>query len=175
MPVFCLFPLLLSWILRVRITALLPSANMIELVANWIARVWVCFQRQQSTHAVALTRNGSVFASVLCNLGEYSAHCCQTLPRHRLGTSVWFPINRKMVNTIWFRFDLIRFWKDISVCIVQDIRLVNFYFQGWLRPKNMIFPIFHMKMISHSYVIFRIFLSSYEAKIKRTTSVFCNL
>ena len=31
-------------------------------------------------------------------------------------TSVWFQINWKKVNTIWFRFDLIRFWKDFSVC-----------------------------------------------------------
>ena len=30
---------------------------------------------------------------------------------------VWFQINRKMVNTIWFRFDLIRFGKDFSVCV----------------------------------------------------------
>ena len=30
-------------------------------------------------------------------------------------TSVWFQINRKMVNTIWFWFDPIRFCKDISV------------------------------------------------------------
>ena len=30
--------------------------------------------------------------------------------------SVWFQINRKMVNTIWFLFDLIRFRKDFSVC-----------------------------------------------------------
>ena len=30
-------------------------------------------------------------------------------------TSVWFQINRKMVNTIWFRVDLIRFRKDFSV------------------------------------------------------------
>ena len=38
-------------------------------------------------------------------------------------TSVWFQINRKMINTIWFRFDLIRFRKDLSVCTVQG----NFY------------------------------------------------
>ena len=31
-------------------------------------------------------------------------------------TSVWFQINRKMVNTIWFRFELIRFRKDFSMC-----------------------------------------------------------
>ena len=29
--------------------------------------------------------------------------------------SVWFQINRKMVNTIWFGFDLIRFGKHFSV------------------------------------------------------------
>ena len=31
-------------------------------------------------------------------------------------TSVWFQINWKMVNTIWFLFDLIRFRKYFSVC-----------------------------------------------------------
>ena len=30
-------------------------------------------------------------------------------------TSVWFQNNRKIVNTIWFRFNLIRFRKDFSV------------------------------------------------------------
>ena len=30
-------------------------------------------------------------------------------------TSVWFQINRKMVNTTWFQVDLIRFRKDFSV------------------------------------------------------------
>ena len=30
-------------------------------------------------------------------------------------TSVWFKINQKMLNTIWFQFDLIRFRKDFSV------------------------------------------------------------
>ena len=31
-------------------------------------------------------------------------------------TSVRFQINRKLVNTIWFRFDVIEFWKD-SLCV----------------------------------------------------------
>ena len=31
-------------------------------------------------------------------------------------TSIWFQINRKMVNTIWFRVDLIGFWIYFSVC-----------------------------------------------------------
>ena len=31
-------------------------------------------------------------------------------------TSIWIQINRKMVNTIWFRVDLISFRKDFSVC-----------------------------------------------------------
>ena len=31
-------------------------------------------------------------------------------------TSVWFQINRKMVNTIWFLGDLIKFRKHFSVC-----------------------------------------------------------
>ena len=35
--------------------------------------------------------------------------------------SAWFPINRKMVSTIWFQFDSIRFRKDFSVCMQQRI------------------------------------------------------
>ena len=31
-------------------------------------------------------------------------------------TAVWFQLNRKMVNTIWFQFDLIRFRKNVSLC-----------------------------------------------------------
>ena len=34
--------------------------------------------------------------------------------------SVWCLIIRKMVNTIWFQFDIIRFRKDISVCWAKD-------------------------------------------------------
>ena len=34
-------------------------------------------------------------------------------------TSVWFQINPKMENTIWFRFDWIRFRKDFSVCRIM--------------------------------------------------------
>ena len=34
-------------------------------------------------------------------------------------TSVWFQINQKMVYTIWFWVDLIRFRKDLSVCLEQ--------------------------------------------------------
>ena len=40
--------------------------------------------------------------------------------------SVWFQINRKMVNTIWFRIDLIKLQKDFSVCRRWDfLFLVN--------------------------------------------------
>ena len=34
-------------------------------------------------------------------------------------TSLWFSINLRMVNTIWFRFNLIRFRKDFSVCRLE--------------------------------------------------------
>ena len=36
-------------------------------------------------------------------------------------TSVWFQVNRCMVNTIWFQFDLTRFRKDFSVCSVYTV------------------------------------------------------
>ena len=35
-------------------------------------------------------------------------------------TSVWFQINRKMVNTNWFLLDSIRFRKKFSLCTVQN-------------------------------------------------------
>ena len=37
-------------------------------------------------------------------------------------SSVWFQINREMVNTIWFQVDLIRFRKKLSVCVLCIIR-----------------------------------------------------
>ena len=39
-------------------------------------------------------------------------------------TSIWFQINWKMVNTIWFLFDSIRFWKDFSVLILQSVQVI---------------------------------------------------
>ena len=36
-------------------------------------------------------------------------------------TSVWLQINRKMVNTIWFPFDLIRCRKVFSVCKLNEL------------------------------------------------------
>ena len=42
-------------------------------------------------------------------------------------TSVWFQINQKIVNIIWFRFDLIRFRKDFSVCIVLGYLILFAY------------------------------------------------
>ena len=42
-------------------------------------------------------------------------------------TSVWFQINRNMVNTIWFRVDSIRFRKDFSVCAIAKHRKRSLY------------------------------------------------
>ena len=39
-------------------------------------------------------------------------------------TSAWFQISRKMVNTIWFRFDLIRFKKYFSVCNYPETSVI---------------------------------------------------
>ena len=44
----------------------------------------------------------------------------------RFGTkqmSVWFQINQKIINTIWFRFYFVRFWKDFSVCTFRDVEM----------------------------------------------------
>ena len=53
--------------------------------------------------------------------------------------SVWFQINRKMVNTIWFRFDLIRFGKDFSVWMcscsngayIFRLQLIEWFEMSW--------------------------------------------
>ena len=52
-------------------------------------------------------------------------------------TSVWIQINRKMVNTIWFRVDLIRFRKDFSVCawnFYATIRRISWGFSASWGP-----------------------------------------
>ena len=41
-------------------------------------------------------------------------------------TSIWIHINRKMLNTIWFQVDLIRFRKDFSVC-----SYISSYYFDW--------------------------------------------
>ena len=52
-------------------------------------------------------------------------------------TSVWFQINRKMVNTIWFWVDLIRFRKVFSVCTLSqlDLRFMSIW-QEYDRTDN---------------------------------------
>ena len=40
---------------------------------------------------------------------------------NRKGTSVWFKISRKMLNTIWFQFDLIRIRTNFSECAGRPV------------------------------------------------------
>ena len=54
-------------------------------------------------------------------------------------TSVWFQINRKMVNTIWFLFGLMRFRNDFSVCAgkttaatPRTVRETSFLSASWV-------------------------------------------
>ena len=39
---------------------------------------------------------------------------------------VWIQINRKIIKTIWFRVNLIKFWKDFYVCIVVHETVASF-------------------------------------------------
>ena len=62
-------------------------------------------------------------------------------------TSVWIQINQKMVNTFWFRVDLIRFWKYFSVCILETYRnvtalwcLVLYHVVSWNIPADRNIP-----------------------------------
>ena len=73
-------------------------------------------------------------------------------------TSVWFQINRKMVNTFWFRFDLIRFRKKI-LC-VQLLEVLSF---RWLFVYRSILCLFILVWINIHYFIFIHYLySSYS-------------
>ena len=57
-------------------------------------------------------------------------------------TSVWFKINRKMTNTIWFRVDLIRhsnwwnFYKDPGYTDQRGSRLLTAWGNSWNPSKH---------------------------------------
>ena len=53
--------------------------------------------------------------------------------------SVRFQINLKMINTIWFQFELIRFWKDLSVCMGGCVYYIFFFLVVFSRQKWEIF------------------------------------
>ena len=55
-------------------------------------------------------------SEILLNQTEIRLHLPWTNWFRSKRTYVWFKINRKMVNTIWFRVDLIRFRKYFSAC-----------------------------------------------------------
>ena len=55
-------------------------------------------------------------------------------------TSVWFHINRKMINTIWFRVDLIKLRKYFSVCILGWSVLQLFLNSDSVLLKNVVYP-----------------------------------
>ena len=83
--------------------------------------------------------------------------------------SLWIQINRKMVNTIWFRVDLIGFRKYFSVCKfltanhTLDICIIvglknKDLLKGFSKPKIQTFRVLHTeKALTVSYFIFRIF------------------
>ena len=60
--------------------------------------------------------------------------------------SVWFQINCKMVNTIWFRVDLMIFRKYFSVCTTATIPGTDV----WLKKRAPLMPIEH-----HGYIVLR--------------------
>ena len=98
------------------------------------ARLWLCSKSHNSLIVArrrqrlriaefAWKKEGLFLIHTMRNLSEILLNQTQirlTLPFYGWfvikRTSVWFQINREMVNTIWFQFDFIRFWKDFSVC-----------------------------------------------------------
>ena len=69
----------------------------------------------QSRKAVSLYTQRN-FSGVLLNQPEIMLYLPFSDWFGSKRTSVWIQINRKMVNTIWFQVDLIRFRKLFSVC-----------------------------------------------------------
>ena len=61
---------------------------------------------------------------------------------------VWIQINWKMVNTIWFRFDLIVFRKYFSVCttVLHNDTFEEFWVRNQIRERIIMFFIFLGKL-----------------------------
>ena len=64
-----------------------------------------------------VTRTQRNLFEILLNLPEIRLYLPFSDGFETKWTSVCFQINRKIVNTIWFLFDLTRFGKNVSVCI----------------------------------------------------------
>ena len=76
-------------------------------------------------------------------------------------TSVWFQINGNMVDTIWFRFDIIRFRKDFFMCehyfdIEADSSETNQNHTYWVDLK-----INEEKLMFQVYILSNIFSNIY--------------
>ena len=89
---------------------------------------WYLFMNTNPTRKTAVT-NSCPRGYTQRNLFDFSLNQPEIkfyLPfSYWLGTkrkSVWIQINRKMVNKMWFRFDLIRIWKDL--CVWNTLQLV---------------------------------------------------
>ena len=68
------------------------------------------------------------------------------LRRNTIQIFIWFQINRKILNTIWFRVDLIRFRKDFSIYIYsQNFNYANKIFlwiYSCIKPDSETFSIY---------------------------------
>ena len=71
--------------------------------------------RRRNTHRNQTYTHSNIF-EVLLNQPEIRLYKPFSDRFGSKRTSVWIQINRKKVNTIWFRFDLTRLRKNFSVC-----------------------------------------------------------
>ena len=84
-------------------------------------------------------------------------------------TYVWFQINRRMINTIWFRFYLIRFRKNFSVCKDRHEMFVFFYLSFLFIPNCWVWtPRSATDTFSTHYLTWHIRVSVTRAGVSRT-------
>ena len=69
--------------------------------------------------APSVRTHREIFFEILLNKSEIRLYLQYSDWFGSKRTSVWIQINRKMVNTIWFQVDLIRFRKYFSECRVS--------------------------------------------------------
>ena len=77
-------------------------------------------------------------------------------------TFVWIQINRKIVNTIWFRVDLLRLLKDFYVCTFHGQIYFSSFFLNWME---------YMTVLTVFYLVFYLFSFQIEwnNRLKFTT------
>ena len=108
---------------RTKLTAIIHCQIMIFTRCQWIPQLFLPFIHRKKKMAHYTQRN---LFKILLNQTELRLHLPFSDWFGSKRTSVWFQISLKMVTTIWFQFDLTRFWKDSSVCSRRHRQITDF-------------------------------------------------